>query len=113
MFCTRCGVSLEESAKFCSQCGSPVAANAYSAPQPYPKLSRPREDRKIAGVCAGFARYIGVDVTLVRLITVVLAIWPIGIGVIAYIVAWIVMPNDPLRLPEPAPMQSQPAGGHA
>ena len=51
--------------------------------------------------------------TLVRLITVVLAIWPIGIGVIAYIVAWIVMPNDPLRLPEPAPMQSQPAGGHA
>lgn len=111
MFCTRCGVSLDDSAKFCAQCGSPVAANAYSAARPYPKLSRPREDRKIAGVCAGFARYLGVDVTLVRVIAVVLVFCPIGVGLIGYIVAWMVMPNDPLRLPEPAPMHSQPANG--
>lgn len=111
MFCTRCGVSLEESAKFCSQCGAPVATNAYSPRPPYPRLSRPREDRKIAGVCAGFARYLGVDVTLVRLIAVVLAICPIGLGIIGYIAAWIVMPNDPLRLPEPAPLQSQAVNG--
>ncbi|HUA85771.1 MAG TPA: PspC domain-containing protein [Bryobacteraceae bacterium] len=112
MFCTRCGVSLDDKAKFCSQCGAPSAANAYSAPAPYPKLSRPREDRKIAGVCAGLARYMGVDVTLVRLIALIMIFWPIGIGLIGYIVAWIVMPNDPLRLPEPAPLHSQPAGGH-
>jgi phage shock protein C len=115
MFCTRCGVSLQESAKFCSQCGAPTASNVYSAPLPYPKLSRPREDRKIAGVCAGFARYLGVDVTLVRLIAVVLVFCPIpiGLGLIGYLVAWMVMPNDPLRLPEASPMQSQPAGGQA
>jgi len=110
MFCTRCGVTLDDSSKFCSQCGLPVASNAYSAPRPYPKLSRPRDDRKIAGVCAGFARYLGVDVTLIRLVAVILVFCPIGVGLIGYIVAWIVMPNDPLRLPE-ASLQSQPAGG--
>ncbi|HLH37877.1 MAG TPA: PspC domain-containing protein [Bryobacteraceae bacterium] len=111
MFCTRCGVSHDDSAKFCSQCGAPIGANAYSAPAAYPKLSRPREDRKIGGVCAGFARYLGVDVTLIRLIWVVLAICSGGLGAIAYVVAWIIMPNDPLRLPHPAPLH--PAGGSA
>jgi phage shock protein C len=111
MFCTRCGVSLEESARFCAQCGAPKAGNAYGPAQPYPKLSRPREDRKIAGVCAGFARYLGVDVTLVRLITVLLVFFSAGVGFIGYLIAWMVMPNDPLRLAEPAPMHSQPANG--
>ena len=104
MFCTRCGVSLEGNPNFCSQCGHQIGARASN---PYPKLSRPRDDRKIAGVCAGFARYLGVDVTLIRLIAIVLAIWPIGLGLIAYIVAWIVMPNDALQLA--APVQ-EPAG---
>src|SRR5215469_7609384 len=106
MFCTRCGISLEDSAKFCSQCGAPVASNAYSTSPAYPKLSRPRDNRKIAGVCAGFARYLGVDVTLARLIAAILIVWPPGVGLIGYIVAWIVMPNDPLGLPAPAPMQA-------
>ena len=105
MYCTRCGIQIDDKAKFCSDCGAPTINNAYSL-QPYPKLSRPREDRKIAGVCAGFARYLGVDVTLIRLIAVVLAFC--SIGLIAYLVGWIIMPNDPLRLPEP---QMQP--GHA
>jgi phage shock protein C len=115
MFCTRCGVSLDDSAKFCAQCGAPVAANAaanpYTPTPSYPKLSRPREDRKIAGVCAGFARYLGVDVTLIRLIAVVLAFCSVGLGVVVYIFAWIIMPNDSLRLPEPSQMHSQPANG--
>jgi phage shock protein PspC (stress-responsive transcriptional regulator) len=69
----------------------------------YNRLSRPRDDRKIAGVCAGIARYLGVDAVIVRILMVVLAIWPPGVGVILYIVCWMVMPNDPLMLPEPAP----------
>jgi phage shock protein C len=113
MFCTRCGVQLTESARFCSGCGNPTARNEYSAPTPYPKLSRPRDDRKVAGVCAGFARYLGVDVTLVRIVAVVLLLWPPGIGGIAYLVGWAVMPNDPLRLPEPAPAPPETATGHA
>jgi phage shock protein C len=98
MYCTKCGIQLDDKAKFCSDCGAPTS-NTISSTQPYPRLSRPREDRKIAGVCAGFARYLGVDVTLVRLIAVVLVLCPPSAGLIAYLVAWIIMPNDPLRLP--------------
>lgn len=112
MFCTKCGIQLNEGAKFCSDCGCPTASNAYSM-RPYPKLSRPREDRKIAGVCSGFARYLGVDVTLVRVVMLILAIWPVGLGLIGYLVAWIVMPNDPLRLEAPQGTNPEPANGHA
>jgi len=44
----------------------------------------------------GLARYLGVDITLVRLIALILVFVPPFPAVIAYIVAWIVMPNDPL-----------------
>ena len=52
-------------------------------------------EAKIAGVCAGFARYAGLDVTLVRVLWVVLTLCPPCPGLIAYVVAWIVMPKDP------------------
>jgi phage shock protein C len=52
-----------------------------------------KENKKIAGVCAGFARYFNVDVVLVRVLFLVLAIYP-GVGLIGYIVAWIVMPKE-------------------
>jgi len=54
---------------------------------------RVREGKKIAGVCAGFARYIGVDVTLVRLVWLIVA-FIAGTGFIAYLVAWIAMPKE-------------------
>lgn len=114
MFCTRCGVALSDSTvNFCAQCGAPTAHNTASASQPYPRLSRPRDDRKIAGVCAGFARYLGMDVTLVRLIAVVLIFWPPCVGLIAYIVSWAVIPNEQVPMPQPAPVHSEPANGHA
>ena len=54
-------------------------------------------EAKIAGVCAGFARYFGLDVTLVRILWVVLTVFPVPFfGLISYIVAWIVMPKDPV-----------------
>jgi phage shock protein PspC (stress-responsive transcriptional regulator) len=53
------------------------------------------------------------DVTLVRLIVGILSVWPPGVGVVAYLVAWAVMPNDPLRLPEAPPAPSDPAKAHA
>ena len=103
MFCTKCGIKLEERDRFCSQCGTVTGQGTQQAPGTvYNRLSRPREDRKIAGVCAGMARYFGVDVTLIRILTVALAIWPVGVGVIFYIVCWVVMPNDPYLLPAPA-----------
>jgi phage shock protein C len=54
-------------------------------------------EAKIAGVCAGFARYFALDVTLVRVLWVVLTVFPMPFfGLISYFVAWIVMPKDPV-----------------
>jgi phage shock protein PspC (stress-responsive transcriptional regulator) len=51
------------------------------------------QNKKIAGVCAGFARYLEVDVVLVRVLWLALALCT-GVGFIAYVVAWIVMPKE-------------------
>ncbi len=93
MYCTQCGRELMESVKFCSECGK--AARSYSVfPQTPPvPLSRPMREKRIAGVCAGFARYLGVDVTLVRIVWLVVALLA-GVGFIVYLAAWIAMPKD-------------------
>ncbi len=62
--------------------------------RPDKKLMRSRSNEKIAGVCGGFAEYLEIDVTLVRLIWLA-ALFLGGWGLIAYIVAWIVMPLEP------------------
>jgi phage shock protein C len=68
------------------------------------RLMRSRLDAKVAGVCAGLANYFEVDVVLVRAAWVVFSIVPgvlIG-GVIAYLAAWLVMPEgtEPARAPQ-------------
>jgi len=57
-------------------------------------LTRSRYGRIIAGVCAGLADYFGVDVTLIRLIVAVLTVFTGGVGVLAYLVAWAVIPEE-------------------
>jgi phage shock protein C len=57
-------------------------------------LRRSTDDKWIAGVCSGVARYVGVDVVLVRLVLLVLTVFSFGVGMLAYLVAWIVMPAD-------------------
>lgn len=56
-------------------------------------LVRRRDDRMIAGVCSGVADYAGLDPTLVRLLTVVAAIFSVGAVAVAYVAAWILMPE--------------------
>ena len=99
MFCTNCAKEFKEEDRFCSACGG--------ARQPRPlfnerregiPLSRPREGKKIAGVCAGVARYFELDVTLVRVVWLVLVFIPPVPGLIAYLVCWIAMPKDPLPM---------------
>ncbi len=97
MFCTKCGSELREQDRFCSACGAGTARSAAPPRQHEARLSRPMSEAKIAGVCAGFARYFGIDVTLVRILWVALTVFPMPcFGLIAYIVAWIVMPKDPV-----------------
>jgi phage shock protein PspC (stress-responsive transcriptional regulator) len=57
------------------------------------KLTKSRTDKKLCGVCGGLAKYFGCDSTVVRLITVLLGVcW--GSGLIAYILAALVMPYE-------------------
>ena len=57
-------------------------------------LVRPRNGRMLAGVCAAFAGYFGLDVTLVRVIWAVVSVLTGGAGVLAYLVAWIIIPGE-------------------
>ncbi|GAA2007111.1 PspC domain-containing protein [Nakamurella flavida] len=61
-------------------------------PAPYRRLTLSSSDRKIAGVCGGLAAYFHVDPTLVRIIAVVLA-FVAGGGILAYLLAWIIIPK--------------------
>ena len=56
-------------------------------------LRRARDDRVIAGVCAGLGRYLGVDPVLLRIAFVVLAIAGGG-GLLLYVVSWILIPEE-------------------
>ncbi len=58
------------------------------------KLYRSRNDKKLAGVCAGFAQYFGIDPTIVRLLFVFFVLWA-GTGLLAYIICALVIPEEP------------------
>ncbi|MFH0961597.1 MAG: PspC domain-containing protein [archaeon] len=55
-------------------------------------LYRSKRNRKLAGVCGGLAEYFGVDPTLIRLLWIFFCLAG-GAGLLAYIIAWIVMPE--------------------
>ena len=56
------------------------------------QLALSKSDRVIAGVCGGIARYLGVDSTFIRVLAVVFFLAG-GSGILAYIIAWILMPS--------------------
>ncbi|MFN7925284.1 MAG: PspC domain-containing protein [Bryobacteraceae bacterium] len=117
MFCTSCGTELTASSRFCSQCGQGTGVTTgsdrgYYAPR---RLCRLTYDKQVAGICSGLAKYLDVDVTLVRLI-VLAAVILTGVvpGVIAYLLAMLIVPKDqgifrPAQIAPPAPASSQQA----
>jgi phage shock protein C len=62
--------------------------------EPARKLYRRRGDRMLAGVCGGLADYFRVDVTLIRVIFVVLAVMG-GAGLVIYLAMWLLVPEEP------------------
>ena len=98
MYCNYCGKSIQDDANVCAYCGRRIGVTAA----PRKRLVRSRTNRKIAGVCAGLAEYLDMDVTLMRLLWAVVAVLS-GIvpGIIAYLIAWIVMPEEPETAPVP------------
>ncbi len=106
MYCGRCGTEMGTGARFCSQCGTPALAG-YAAVGT--RLERALGSRVIAGVCAGLARQYRWDLTWVRVLTVLAAILSSGAGLVAYIIFWIVMPEEPLMLPSPGTPSGAPS----
>jgi phage shock protein C len=106
MYCTSCGTQLQRTANYCSECGRQTGRQAgpqYSAPR---RLYRLAYDKKWAGVCAGLARYLDVDVTLVRIAVVAAFFCTGGLVLLAYIVASIIMPVD-YGLPVPVSSEAR------
>ena len=89
MYCNQCGAAIGETATLCPKCGRGVPPIAIQK-----KLVRPRRDRKVAGVCAALGNYLDIDVTLVRIVWAV-AILFAGGGLLAYLIGWIVIPEEP------------------
>ena len=99
MTCNHCKRDLAEHSNFCYYCGAPQQA-APHVPPVQKRLMRSSVDVKIAGVCGGIAEYMEVDPTIVRLGWVLVSFFT-GIvpGIIAYLVAWVVMPQAPVPVP--------------
>jgi phage shock protein C len=73
------------------------------------RITRSRDDRMLGGVCGGIARHFGLDPVLVRIATVTL-VCAVGVGAVAYIAAWILMP---LEEETATSMPSSPRAAHA
>ena len=58
------------------------------------KLYRSKRNKIIFGVCGGIGEYLDVDPTLVRLLWLLLSLLH-GIGIIGYVIAWIIIPEEP------------------
>ena len=72
---------------------SEIPAPATGGPRGERLLRRSTSDKVLAGVCGGLGRYLGVEPVLLRIAAVVLTLAN-GLGLIAYVIAWIVIPEE-------------------
>lgn len=101
-YCHQCGTGLPTGARFCSNCGTMVAA---AAPMPGRPLVRPIIGRQVAGVCAAVAQAYGWDVSVIRVLAVIGLFFSGGLVAVAYLAGWIGIPEEPITIPGPYPPQ--------
>jgi phage shock protein C len=101
--CPHCAEEIRVEAVKCRWCGSMVDGHALTR-----TWYRSREHKRIAGVCAGLAEEFGISVTVLRLAFLLGTLIGGGMGIVVYLVLWVVMPYRPpeagwSRLPPPVP----------
>jgi phage shock protein PspC (stress-responsive transcriptional regulator) len=90
MFCSRYGKRLASSTRICLACETATAPGDW---QTSPSLLRPLTHRVFGGLCAAFAQRYGCKLGRARLLAVLLLLCS-GIGPIAYLAAWTVIPSE-------------------
>ncbi|MEE9235800.1 MAG: PspC domain-containing protein [Candidatus Acidoferrales bacterium] len=103
MICYNCQKDILAGSRYCYHCGA--AQKPLTAPPAPPRrpLRRSRKNKAIAGVCAGFAEYLDLDISLVRVVWLLVAVLGGGAGLIAYLICWIVIPLEEEQSASPVP----------
>jgi phage shock protein C len=70
------------------------------------RLYRSKKERILGGVCAGLGEHLDVDPTVIRLIWAVITVLSLGTGIIIYILAWIIIPEQSQDDGIPSPAES-------
>jgi len=98
MICEQCGTENPDDAAFCGKCGRKFTTGrtqqqvVSNGPK---KFYRCSDDKTLAGVCSGLAKYLDADVSLVRVITVLSFLFTGSITFWAYIFLWVIGPEEP------------------
>ena len=58
------------------------------------ELMRSRTNRMVAGVCGGIGEYLEIDPNVIRLVWVVVTVFSVGVGLLAYLLAWFIIPEE-------------------
>jgi phage shock protein C len=93
MFCSKCGAQFEVPSLSCPACDAP-ATTVDSQVRQRPPMLRSLTHRVFGGVCAALALHYGWKRSRVRLVTALFILFT-GVGSIAYLAAWMVIPQEP------------------
>jgi phage shock protein C len=109
MVCNSCQRNIADGSRFCYNCGAkqvvtdaPNMAAATGGPK---RLLRSSTDKKLGGVCAGLADYLDMDVTLVRVLWLLVVLCG-GTGILLYLILWLVLPLAPPPVYVATPVQT-------